>query len=227
MTAPRTSQRPAHQHRTGHPPPARSRRPRHRQLPLQRPGALTNSAAAELTPAIGKAGPAKHPRTALVTPTPRRLQLFRVIALVFRATAPCQEEVGVSALAKCGSEAPSGEPVTPEQLTLCTSTNQRIWISNAHIADSARLTTAALVRVSARITSGSVRTSLSCWCRLGLAGQGRGRLPMARVRRSRRCSSGAGRLSIPCGSTGSRPSVRCQCARLGRSADAVRAVRWA
>ena len=68
---------------------------------------------------------------------------------------------------------------------------------------------------------------LSCWCRLGLAGQGRGRLPMARVRRSRRCSSGAGRLSIPCGSTGSRPSVRCQCARLGRSADAVRAVRWA
>jgi hypothetical protein len=60
-------------------------------------------------------------------------------------------------------------------------------------ADSARLTTAALVRVSARITSGSVRTAFRAgvdWYRPGSTRQ------TALVRRSRRCPSAADRLSI-------------------------------
>ena len=131
--------------------------------------------------------------------------------------------------AAAGYRWPASHPVTPSARPGMTHREQsmRRRIKSTHIG---RFRAADYCRIGAGQRAHNKRLGahrLSCWCRLGLAGQGRGRLLMARVRRSRRCSSGAGRLSIPCGSTGSRPSVRCQCARLGRSADAVRAVRWA
>jgi hypothetical protein len=70
---------------------------------------------------------------------------------------------------------------------------------------------------------------LWCWSRLGTGRAGCGRVPMARIRRSRRCLSGAGRLSIRLAGAqevGQVSGVNA-CTRLGRPVDAVRAVRWA